>query len=226
VSDSQVEMIPLAHASAAEIARTLAQLNDNKAADATGDGAKVFADQRTNSLLLSGGKSGRLRMRALIAHLDTPLASGGDTNVVYVHYANAKDMVPILQGIASTLTGEGAQAAAASAAGAIAPPPIAANGASSNGKASGMATILAHEDTNSLIISAPTGMLTLSRPPKVKGATAPCAVSMVLPPLLIATLAGPIRSGSVPNSLVKTTRMREPPRETCTISRRVISLEP
>ena len=155
VSDAQVEMIPLAHASAAEIARTLAQLNDNKAADATGDGAKVFADQRTNSLLLSGGKSGRLRMRALIAHLDTPLASGGDTNVVYVHYANAKDMVPILQGIASTLTGEGAQSAAASAAGGLAPPPITANGASPGGKSSGMATILAHEDTNSLIISAP-----------------------------------------------------------------------
>ncbi len=34
VSDSQVEMIPLQHASAAEIARTLAQLNDNKGADA------------------------------------------------------------------------------------------------------------------------------------------------------------------------------------------------
>ena len=44
-------------------------------------------------------------MRALVAHLDTPLESGGDTQVIYVHNANAKDLVPILQGVASTLTG-------------------------------------------------------------------------------------------------------------------------
>ncbi len=148
VSDSQVEMIPLQHASAAEIARTLAQLNDNKGPDATGEGAKVYADQRTNSLLLSGGKSGRVRMRALIAHLDTPLASGGDTNVVYLHYANAKDLVPILQGISATLIGEaGPAAAAANAQGGAAP--------AGGRNASGVAMIQAHDDTNALIISAP-----------------------------------------------------------------------
>jgi len=150
VSDSQVEMIPLQHANAAEIARTLAQLNDNKAADATGESAKVFADQRTNSILLSGGKSGRLRMRALIAHLDTPLASGGDTNVVYLHYANAKDLVPILQGISSTLAGEAGPVAAAAAANGQG------GGAAVGGRnGNGVATIQAHEDTNALIISAP-----------------------------------------------------------------------
>jgi len=146
VSDAQVEMIQLQHANAAEIARTLAQINDNKAADATGEGAKVFADQRTNSLLLSGGKSGRLRLRALIAHLDTPIASGGDTNVIYLHNANAKDLVPILQGIASTLSGEAGPAAAANLPG---------GAPQTGGKAAGVATIQAHEDTNALIISAP-----------------------------------------------------------------------
>ena len=148
VSDAQVEMIPLQHANAAEIARTLTQLSENKAADATGESSKVFADERTNSILLSGGKSGRLRLRALIAHLDTPIANGGDTRVVYLHYANAKDLVPILQGVAATLTNEAGPTNAASAA--------AAGGAANakNGQG-GAATILAHEDTNSLIISAP-----------------------------------------------------------------------
>ena len=152
VSDAQVEVIPMLHASAAEIARTLSQLSDNKAADATGDAPKVFADERTNSILLSGGKSGRLRLRALITHLDTPVANGGDTNVVYLHYANAKDLVPILQGVAATLTGEAVPGRGASAANAA----VASNAITGSGdKGGGTATIQAHEDTNALIISAP-----------------------------------------------------------------------
>jgi general secretion pathway protein D len=153
VSDAGVEMIPMQHASAAEIARTLAQLGENnKAADALGDAPKVFADERTNSILLSGGKAGRLRMRALIAHLDTPVSNGGDTNVVYLHNANAKDLVPILQGVAATLTGEAVPGRGGNAANAA----VTSNALSGAGQqGSGAATIQAHEDTNSLIISAP-----------------------------------------------------------------------
>ena len=149
VSDAQVETIALQHASAAEVARTLTQLTSDKGTEALGDAAKVFADERTNSILLSGGKSGRLRMRSLIAHLDTPLASSGDTNVVYLHYANAKDLVPILQGVAATLNGEAAPRPAGATAGAAAP--IA---GANNAQAAAAATIQAHEDTNALVISA------------------------------------------------------------------------
>ncbi len=144
VSDSGVEVIPLQHASAAEIARTLTQLTDVKGAD-TSDQPRVFADERTNSILLSGGKSGRLRMRALITHLDTPMTNGGDTQVVFLSYAGAKDLVPILQGVASTLTGE-------------APPGKAGGGGTSPGgttAGSSTATIQAHEGDNALVISAP-----------------------------------------------------------------------
>ena len=34
----------------------------------------VVADERTNSVLVTGAKDDRLRYRALITHLDTPLA--------------------------------------------------------------------------------------------------------------------------------------------------------
>ncbi len=146
VSDAGVEVIPLQHASAAEVARTLTQLADTKAPTELSDQPKIFADERTNSILLSGGKSGRLRMRALITHLDTPMNNGGDTQVIYLSYASAKDLVPILQGVASTLTGE-------------APPgkPAAAGGAAASSAAAGpsTATIQAHEEDNALIISAP-----------------------------------------------------------------------
>ncbi|MBS0569918.1 MAG: type II secretion system secretin GspD [Proteobacteria bacterium] len=143
VSDSGVDVIPLQHASAAEVARILGQLSDTKGADAA-DAPRVFADERTNSILLSGGKSGRLRLRALIAHLDTPISDGGETQVVYLNYANAKDLVPILEGVAATLTGD-APAAKPAAGGAT--------GSAASG--SSTATIQAHEGDNALVISAP-----------------------------------------------------------------------
>ena len=131
-----MEVIPLQHASAAEVARTLTQLGGDKSTELSGDAPKVFADERTNSILLSGGKSGRLRLRALVTHLDTPITDGGETQVVYLNYASAKDMVPILQGVAATLTGDAQAGKVAAAPGGGAP----AGGAGS----SSTATIQAH----------------------------------------------------------------------------------
>ncbi len=142
VSDAQVEMIPLTHANAAELARTLTALSDDKAAQANGEAVRVFADTRTNSILLAGAKNGRLKMRALIAHLDTPVNGGGDTQVIYLHYARAKDLVPILQGVATTLSG-------------MAPPNAGKGGEGGGGASASTATIQAHEETNSLVVSAP-----------------------------------------------------------------------
>ena len=53
----------------------------------------LVADARTNSVLIGGDKSERLRLRALIAHLDTPLEDGGDTQVRYLRYADAEELV-------------------------------------------------------------------------------------------------------------------------------------
>ncbi|WP_306673998.1 secretin N-terminal domain-containing protein, partial [Tahibacter caeni] len=117
VSDSEVEVIPLQHANAAEMARTLTILAEDKATQPTGESPRILADERTNSILIAGAKSGRLRMRTLVTHLDTPLQSGGGTNVVYLRYAKAKDLVPILSGVAATLNNEpGAPAAPAAGA--------------------------------------------------------------------------------------------------------------
>ena len=141
VSDAEVEVIPLAHANAAEMARTLTVLAEDKVAQVNAEAPRVFADSRTNSILLAGAKNARLKIRALIAHLDTPLENGGDTQVIYLRNANAKDLVPILQGVAATLTG-------------IAPPTAPKPGESAGGDAS-TATIQAHDQTNALVISAP-----------------------------------------------------------------------
>jgi general secretion pathway protein D len=142
VSDAEVEVIPLQHANAAEMARTLTSLADDKASQVNAEAPRVFADTRTNSILLAGAKNARLKLRALIAHLDTPLENGGDTQVIYLRNANAKDLVPILQGVAATLTG-------------IAPPTAAKAGEAAGSASASTATIQAHDQTNALVISAP-----------------------------------------------------------------------
>lgn len=125
-SESAVEVIPLNHASASEVASTLTRL----AQDPTGNGAKAIADTRTNSVLLSGEASARLKLRALITHLDTPLENSDATQVVYLRYASAETLAPVLESVAATLTG-------------------------SNGKDENKtATIQAHKETNALVITA------------------------------------------------------------------------
>jgi general secretion pathway protein D len=113
VSDSEIEVIPLQHASAAEVVRVLTSLERStpggagKAPGGGGEGAPVLvADERTNSVLLGGDRANRLRLRVLISHLDTPLDAGGNTDVVYLNYAEAKDLVPVLTGVGKKVEGE------------------------------------------------------------------------------------------------------------------------
>jgi general secretion pathway protein D len=96
---SNIEIIRLENAPATELARTLSTLQkrDNKGGSMPGQ-AVITADERTNSILISGDKATRLRLRGLIAHLDTPLDSGGDTQVVFLKYADAEELSQILTG--------------------------------------------------------------------------------------------------------------------------------
>ncbi len=104
---ADVEVITLRHAAAAEVVRILNALdqegrkNDPASAAGLTDRPTLIADERTNSLLVGGGQAGRLRLRALISHLDTPLQTSGNIRVVYLRYAKAKDLVPVLTGVAS-----------------------------------------------------------------------------------------------------------------------------
>lgn len=105
--DEEIEVIRLEHASAAEVVRvvtTLSQsVNRGEAGTAT---MGIVADERTNSVLLSGDRANRLRIRALITHLDTPLEQGGNTQVIYLNYADAEDLAARLNDQASQITGQ------------------------------------------------------------------------------------------------------------------------
>ncbi|MBT8080842.1 MAG: type II secretion system secretin GspD [Gammaproteobacteria bacterium] len=137
-SDEDVEVVTLEHASAAEIVRILTALTQR------GDGVPVttslVADARTNSVLIGGDKTERLRLRTLIAHLDTPLEAGGDTRVRYLRYADAEELSAKLQ---THFSGQ-AQAAGGQAAGALALNEV---------------SVWADTQTNAIVVSAPPKMM-------------------------------------------------------------------
>jgi general secretion pathway protein D len=144
VGNQDPEILPLTNASASEIVRTVNSLYAG-GAQAEGVAVKVVADERSNSVLVAGDEGARLRIRALIAHLDTPLGGGGDTRVRYLHYAEAEKLAPKLK---EQITGI-AQASAGAAAGA------GGGGATPAAAAEKNAMVWADPTTNSLVITAP-----------------------------------------------------------------------
>ena len=96
-NDEDIEVVRLEHASAAEIVRIMTALTQGPRSDGVVVSTSLVADARTNSVLIGGDKSERLRLRALIAHLDTPLEDGGDTQVRYLRYADAEELASKLQ---------------------------------------------------------------------------------------------------------------------------------
>ncbi len=154
-SNEEVEIVPLRHASATEIVRVLTALEQSRAkndpAGAVGTPLRMVADERTNSILLSGDKASRLRLRTLISHLDTPVESGGNTQVVYLRYAKAKELATVLQGVSKNLSSEAARNAPMPGG----QPPGAPPGGSSSSSGASLIDIQADEATNSLVITAP-----------------------------------------------------------------------
>jgi general secretion pathway protein D len=142
VGDQSVEIIPLQNASATDTVRVLNSLFQQAAAAEGGAAMKVVADERSNSVLISGDQSQRLRIRALVAHLDTPLQAGGDTQVRYLHYADAEKVAPKLKEYITGIA-QGTPGATAGAQG------------STQVQAEKSSIVLSDPATNSLIIMAP-----------------------------------------------------------------------
>src|SRR6202051_2293383 len=99
--DEPIEVIALHNASAADIVRVVNSFNQGQGAEGAAAAANTLADDRTNSILLTGEKSHRLRLKALIINMDTPLTTGGDTQVRYLRYADAEKIADKLKGQAT-----------------------------------------------------------------------------------------------------------------------------
>ncbi|MCG3732768.1 type II secretion system secretin GspD [Vibrio cincinnatiensis] len=137
--DKDIEIVELKNASASEMVRIVEALS--KASDAKNTPEflqpKFVADERTNSILISGDPKVRERMRRLIRQLDVEMATRGNNRVVYLKYAKAENLVNVLQGVSENLQAEKQ------------------SGQKSGSLQGGKVMIAAHADTNSIVITAP-----------------------------------------------------------------------
>ena len=106
--DKEVEVIELNNASATEMVRIVDALNKSGDAKNTPEllQPKLVADERTNSILLSGEPKVRERLKNLIKQLDVEMATKGNNRVVYLRYAKAEDLVKVLDGVSDNLQAE------------------------------------------------------------------------------------------------------------------------
>lgn len=103
VGTIDIEVIPLQFASAGDIVGVLGKLIGQNQQNAEANPLTFVADERSNSILVTGDPISRQQINRLIEQLDQPLSGEGNTQVIYVYYANAVDLVPILQSVSGSL---------------------------------------------------------------------------------------------------------------------------
>ena len=143
--DQDVEIIKLKYASAGEMVRIIEAMNkptSGKSGQPTFLIPKIVADDRSNSVIVSGEVKARERVARLVKRLDSELESNGNTRVYYLKYSKAEDLVKVLQGVSDSIASEAKTAKTKTR--------------SSNKRD---VSIEAHESTNALVITAQPDML-------------------------------------------------------------------
>src|SRR5579863_2510355 len=170
VGNPDVDVITLHSAVAADTARVLNSLLAQSGE--TGGSLKIVADDRSNSILLSGDDNVRARVKSLVIHLDTPVDTGSETQVRYLRFSDAEDLATRLkEQMSGTSSGSSSSSAMAAllnrqptqpqpnAQGNTPRPEATAAAASTGGSttlslAGGTATIWADKANNALVITA------------------------------------------------------------------------
>jgi general secretion pathway protein D len=144
--DQDVQIISLKYASAGEMVRIIEAMN--KSGQGKGSSTptflipKIVADERTNSVIVSGEVKARERVARLVSRLDSELESNGNTRVYHLKYAKSEDMVKVLQGVSESIEADSSTTTS-----------------SSRKSKTRNVSIDAHEDTNTLVITAQPDML-------------------------------------------------------------------
>lgn len=96
-----IDAVTLEHALAMDVVSTIKALLESQKNRSFQRNVTLAADDQSNTILLSGSQTERLRIRLLISKLDNKKAYNGDnTEVVYLRFLKAQDLIPILSGIA------------------------------------------------------------------------------------------------------------------------------
>jgi general secretion pathway protein D len=146
--DEEVEIVKLKYASASEMVRIIDSINKSqgKAPTANSKSApRVVADDRTNSIIVSGDVKARQRLINLIERMDQELETSGNTRVIFLNYSKAEDLVKVLQGVSASIQAETKGTTKTSSR----------SSSSSNRSIS----IDSHEDSNALVITAEPDMM-------------------------------------------------------------------
>ena len=144
--DQDVQIIKLKYASAGEMVRIIEAMNKSSQGKPAGTPTflipKIVADDRTNSVIVSGEAQARERVARLVSRLDSELESNGNTRVYHLKYAKSEDMVKVLEGVSKSIESDS-------------------SGTKKSSKSSKTRNISidAHEDTNTLVITAQPDML-------------------------------------------------------------------
>ncbi|MDE0853834.1 MAG: type II secretion system secretin GspD [Nevskia sp.] len=169
--DRNVEIVHLDNAASDDVVKVLTTLAQQaRQADPGAVQTTVISDPRSNSVLLGGDRSEREKLIALIKQLDQPSNNKGDTQVVYLNYALAENLAPLLMGNAqpnrssSSKSGSmfGSSSGSTSSFGSSnVSTPVSTPSPSSSASLGGSSSsnpdlrVLADRDTNALIITAP-----------------------------------------------------------------------
>jgi len=110
----EVSVIPITHATAATLAKSLSdifQTQITRRTPARGAAAqpviRIVADERTNSLITLATEDDTQKIQGLVVLLDKPVPRGeGDIHVYYLQNANAEDLQKVLMAIPSKETKE------------------------------------------------------------------------------------------------------------------------
>lgn len=97
-----IELIRLKYASAKDVIQVITQLVQPSNVGGA-QGFTIAEDARSNSILMTGNPIIRDQLRGLISNLDQPLSGDGNTQVVFVNFAEAKSLVPILRSISGSV---------------------------------------------------------------------------------------------------------------------------
>lgn len=143
--DEEVDIVKLQFASASEMVRIIESINKSQTAKntTTKSQPRVVADDRTNSIIISGDSKARQRIVNLVQRMDQELQTNGNTRVIFLNYAKAEDLVKVLQGVSDSIQSEEQSGTA-------------------NNRRSGSnrdVSIDSHEDSNALVITAEPDML-------------------------------------------------------------------
>ncbi len=145
--DQDVHIIRLKHASAGDMVRIIESMNKVTSSKAASTPTflipKIVADDRTNSVIISGEAKARDRVVKLVERLDAELETNGNTRVYYLKYAKAEDIVPVLKGVSESIEAEESSNKSTKA--------------RSSKKRN--ISIEAHDDTNTVVITAQQDML-------------------------------------------------------------------